>query len=564
MKFKEFSHYLKRLEATPSRNEITRILVELLQELDSEEIKPGTYLALGGLRPLYDSLEFNLAEKQLAKSLALAFDHDPEAITKLYRREGDLGSVAQILAGKQLGKGLDLVSVYDQLLALAKDQGAGSQERKIAALAELLRSVDALSARYVSRIVLGRLRLGFSDKTVLDALSVLEAGDKSAKKKLERSYQASPDIGLLVEEVKKHGLKAAEKVRVTLGIPLMPMLCQRLKSPVEMIKKMGRVAVEPKFDGTRVQLHFQRTGKEWQVKTYTRNLEESSAMFPELKAIASHLNCQEAVLDCEAVGYDPKTSKILSFQLTITRKRKHGIEEAAKSVPLRFYLFDCMYLDGKSLLDLPYEERRQKLKAVVKKDGLFVVDDYHVTDRPEDITRLHKEMLDRGLEGAIIKKIDSQYIPGRTGWLWVKMKEVESSQAKLSDTIDAIVMGYYPGRGKRVQFGLGAFLVGVPKGNKIVTLAKVGTGLSDELFRDLKQRLDKLVTAKMPEEYEIHKNLMPEVLVIPDLVVEVAADEVTKSPNHTAGLALRFPRLIKFRDDKSPKQATTLAEIKKL
>jgi DNA ligase-1 len=563
MLFKQFSQYLKRLESTSSRNDMTTILVELLKDLPPKEIKAGVYLSLGSLRPLYDSLDFNLAEKQLEKSLVRAFDTGIDKVKKFYEKEGDLGNVAQILADGQNGTTPELLTVYEALLAIAKDQGEGSQDRKIDALANLLVQVDGLSARFVARIVLGNLRLGFSDKTVLDALSQLVAGDKSAKKKLELVYQAMPDIGLLVEEVKMGGLAAA-KVKVRLGVPLMPMLCQRIKSPAEMIKKMGRVAVEPKFDGTRVQIHFRRDGKDWQVRTFTRNLEETSPMFPELKQIGEHLKCDEAVLDCEAVGFDPKTGKILPFQVTITRKRKHGIEEAAKSVPLRFYIFDCLYLDGKAIIELTYEERRKILGQIVKKDGLFVVDDYRVTDLPEEITKWHHELVAQGLEGVVVKKIDSRYIPGRTGWLWVKMKEAEASRAKLSDTIDAIVMGYYPGRGKRAQFGVGAFLVGIPSGNEILTLAKIGTGLSDELFRELKKRLDRIVTAKMPAEYRIDKNLLPPVLVEPKLVVEVAADEVTTSPTHTAGVALRFPRLIKLRDDKSPAEATTLAEVKKL
>ena len=542
---------------------MTEILVVLLKELKSEEIKQGLYLALGRLRPLYESLEFNLAEKQLQKSLSRAYGATDVQVGQLYKQLGDLGNVAQKLASKS-GQKLSLLTTYSRLEAIAADQGEGPQERKIQHLADLLSIVDPLSAKYISRIVLGRLRLGFSDKTVLDALSVLESGNKGIKKKLELAYQLKPDIGELVREVKARGLKSALEIKVTLGIPLMPMLAARLKSPREMIKKMGKVAIEPKFDGTRVQIHFQRQGKTWQVKTYTRNLEETSPMFPELKEIGRHLNCNEIVMDTEAVGYNPKTGKILPFQETITRKRKHGIDEAAKSVPLRFYVFDCMYLDGKSLVKDSYEQRRKALAAVVKKDDLLVVDDYQETDDASQITQLHHDYVKQGLEGIIIKKVNSPYIPGRTGWLWVKMKESEESRAKLSDTIDAVVMGYYFGRGKRTQFGLGAFLVGVNHGDRILTIAKVGTGLSDEQFHELKKRLDNLISAKTPPEYEINKALAPDVLVVPQLVVEIAADEVTKSPVHSAGFALRFPRLIRFRDDKSPSTATTLAEVKRL
>jgi DNA ligase-1 len=190
-----------------------------------------------------------------------------------------------------------------------------------------------------------------------------------------------------------------------------------------------------------------------------------------------------------------------------------------------------------------------------------VVDDYWETDDPKKIRQMHERLLGEGLEGVIVKKLGSEYVPGRTGWRWVKMKEVEESHAKLSDTVDCVVMGYYRGRGKRAQFGIGAFLVGIKGEGGYVTVTKVGTGLTDELFRELKNRLDRLVVRERPRDYVIDKALEPDVYVEPELVVELAADEVTESPTHTAGLALRFPRLVKLRDDKSVDQITSLKEL---
>jgi len=195
---------------------------------------------------------------------------------------------------------------------------------------------------------------------------------------------------------------------------------------------------------------------------------------------------------------------------------------------------------------------------------VLVVDEYIETDDPNVLREYHKKQLAEGLEGALVKQVDGEYMPGRTGFNWVKFKEAEDSRAKLSDTIDVVIMGYYLGKGKRSTFGLGAFLVGIKSGDKILTLAKVGTGITDEVFKELNGRMQKCKTAKIPPEYDVPKILEPDVWVEPKVIVEVAADEITVSPTHTAGYALRFPRLIKFRDDKGLEQITTLDEIKSM
>lgn len=564
MKFERLGQKLSELERVSSRNRMTELLAELVREVEVNEADVVAYLILGRLRPLYDSLEFGLAEKQVQKAVARVTEKDLGEVVSVYKKEGDLGEVVEGLL-KSGPSRLTVVEVHKILERIAKESGAGSQERKLVGLASLLGDLDGLSAKYVVRIVLGKLRLGFSDKTLLDAVSWAYRGDKSAKSKLERVYQMRPDIGWLVKSVKEKGIdEVADKIEMELGVPISPMLCQRLKSSKAMIKKMGRVAVEPKFDGTRVQIHFRRGGKDWEVRTFTRNLEETSKMFPELKEMVLHVKADELVLDSEAVGIDPKTGKMMSFQMTITRKRKHGVANQAGKVPLKFFVFDVMYLDGKSLIDKTYEERRAILKDVIKDKDLLVVDDYWETDDPKKIRQMHERLLGEGLEGVIVKKLGSEYVPGRTGWRWVKMKEVEESHAKLSDTVDCVVMGYYRGRGKRAQFGIGAFLVGIKGGSGYVTVTKVGTGLTDELFRELKNRLDRLVVRERPREYVIDKALEPDVYVEPELVVELAADEVTESPTHTAGLALRFPRLVKLRDDKSVDQITSLRELKEM
>lgn len=561
MKFSKLSEYLEKLEEESSRNKITQILATLFRATSEKEVGKVTYLLLGRLVPQYEDLVFNVAEKMMVKAIARAYKVSEKEVGKKYKEKGDLGDTAESFS-KDKGKGLSVSVVYEKLEKVAKDEGEGSVERKIVGIANLLQALDPLSARFVARIPVGKLRLGFSDKTILDALSYMEKKDKSATSELKRAYEVNPDVGDLALEVKKKGVKeASSQVKPKVGTPILPMLAQRLRSPKKMIEKMGEVSIESKLDGLRIQIHYEK-GKS--IKAYTRNLNETSWMFPELKKISKFVKASKIILDTEAVGLDSKRKKIANFQTTMTRRRKHEVGETSTKTPIQFFVFDILLSGKKSLMGNTYLERRKELEKVVVDGELFNVLDYTRTKDPKVIESLEKEKQEEGLEGIMIKKVTSKYVPGRTGWRWVKMKEAVGKAAKLSDTLDLVVMGYTRGKGKRASFGVGQFLVGIRDRGQVKTVTKIGTGLTDAQFRELKKRLTKLQTAQKPKEYSVPKDLEPDYWVDPKLVVEIAADEITKSPKHTAGYALRFPRLIKFRDDKSPAQATSLSELKAL
>ncbi len=572
MLWSELCDGLQEIEQTSLRNVKTVKLAEILKVAEEAEVGKLVYLVLGGLRPEYDRLEFNLAEKGIVRALGVDWAE--------YQKIGDLGEM--VVKAKQTNKitsqqtNLNVTEVYGVLERIARESGSGSQERKVRELARLVGQMEPTGAKYLVRMVAGKLRLGFSDRTVIDSISYLVAGDKKHSEQLVQAYQIRPDVGVLAQLVKKLGIeRAITETTITVGVPVVPALAQRLKTPAEMIEKMGTVYVEPKYDGTRVQIHFRRNGfgivetqtlfadeSVQQVKTYTRNLDESSAMFPELESIGSQIKADEVILDTEAVGYAPDSGKLVPFQLTITRKRKHGVGEAQSAVPLRFFVFDIMYCDGESLLQWPLSKRREKLAQVVVGAGVLQIDDFIETDNPELLRAYHHQQLMMGLEGALVKQKTGQYLPGRTGFNWVKFKEAEDSRAKLADTIDAVVMGYYLGKGKRQQFGWGAILVGVvTEDEKIVTIGKVGTGISDELFRELRSRFKTYEGGVKNGAYEVAKNLEPDVWLEPKMIVEIAADEITKSPIHTAGYALRFPRLVRIREDKGLGQVTTKQEL---
>lgn len=594
MKFAELAQVFAQIEKTPSRNAMMVTLAELIRKATGEEVTYLVYLLMGTLRAKFDRLEFAMADKMVVRAIAKAGGEKVETVMAEYKKIGDLGEVVEKLnnelrikpacAGRNYGE-ITIAETYEELEKIAKDNGVGSQERKVERLASLISQMEAISAKYVVRIVLGKLRLGFSDKTILDALSYMEAGDKTSREELDLAYQVAPDVAELAKLVKTVGVvKAKEVAKIKLGRPMMPALAQRLRTADEMIAKMGKVIVEPKYDGSRVQIHFKKSGFEnlqqpltvqvsifddsqiQQVRTFTRNLDENTEMFPELMSIAKQIKADEVILDSEGVGYDPKTGQMVPFQMTITRKRKHGVEEATASVPLRFFVFDILYKDGESLINRPLSERRKILAETIVEGEVLQVDGAIETDKPEELRKYHAQQLAEGLEGALVKKIEGKYLPGRQDWNWVKFKEEEGQAGKLSDTVDAVVMGYYRGKGKRNKFGMGAFLVGIRDEEtlKTKTLAKIGTGLTDEQFTQLYEKLQNYESRIMNHGYIVDSNLNPDVWVEPGVVVEIAADEVTKSPIHSSGYALRFPRLVRFRDDKKVEEITSLTELKEI
>lgn len=556
MRFRELATYFQKIEATTKRNAITEILAGLFRHAQQNEIGKICYLLQGRTVPVYEPVEFGIADKFMIRAIAKAYGVTEDDVKREFKKHGDLGIAADVL---HKGSGNPAVSgVFADLDALAHVGGAGSQEKKIDLLANLLKNGNAVSARYIARIPLNKLRLGFSDMTILDALSWMEAGNKSLRPRLEAAYNVRPDIGYIAETVKKAGVKGLVHVHAKVGAPILASLCARIPNADEMVKKMGEVAVEPKYDGVRVQVHFDHGA----VYSFSRNLENTTAMFPELQEIGRELAAREVILDSEAIGFDPKTQKYIPFQQTVTRKRKHGIAAFVKNVPVRFFVFDIMYKDGKDLLATPLSERRKILEKIIAHPHHLQVSPEIVTKEASEIRKYHDEQLKKGLEGAVVKKWNGTYEPGRAGYHWVKFKEEEGRHGKLTDTIDAVVMGYYRGEGKRAGFGIGAFLVGVAKGDTFVTVTKIGTGVSDELWKDLREKLNSLKSPNPPKEYaDVAKSLVPDVWVTPKILVELAGDDLTRSPTHGAGYAVRFPRLVRIRDDKSPAQATTVKEI---
>jgi DNA ligase 1 len=584
MTFKELSSYFSRLEATTKRLELIDILTELFSKVDSaDELKQITYLTQGRVAAFYEPIEFGMGDRLIERGIGVAFDVSVEEAHTANGKKGDLGLVAEEFAAKKHDGKWEVEEVFNKLKLITQINGDGAVEGKVGALGEILKHVGPQGAKFVARIVSGSLRLGIGDPTVLEALANARLGDRKYRKELEKAYNEVSDLGVIAEtlwsEKSKDDpssvLKKIAKLTVTVGRPLRSELCERLPNAEKTIEKMGTVVSQFKYDGFRTQMHLDR--KKGICKLYSRNLEETTHAFPELlKGLMDQVDADSVILDSEALAYHPESEEFFPFQETTKRRRKYGIEEMAEALPLRAFVFDILYKDGQSLVDLPVKERLQILDKTIKKNvdsnrvDTLIVSESRFIDEPKPLALMLEEALTKGLEGLVIKKVDSPYEAGGRNFNWVKLKHTASEQLK--DTVDCVVLGYIYGRGKRVAFGVGALLVGVydKERDMFVSISKIGTGLSDAEWVSIRERCDKFVSETKPARVE--SVIMPSVWVEPEVVIEVLADEITRSPSHTAGkqgdepgYALRFPRLVAFRDaDKRPEDATNVDEVKEL
>jgi DNA ligase-1 len=572
MQFPDLARRFRQLEETSGRIALVTILAEIFNAAESEEIDSIAYLLQGRLAPAFVPLEMGMGVQSVAAAIARAYGVDKTEVLATYDRLGDLGSVAGELAtaapsaGNE-GSAPDVRAAFQCLTDIARLAGSGSVDHKIGAFAELLARVDPLSATYICRVPLSVLRLGVGDLTILDSYSVARCGDRSLRPRLERAYNETSDLGLIGRTLWTGGIEAVDALEVRVGNPVRPMLAERLPSAEAILAQLGRCSIENKYDGFRCQVH--KAGD--RISIFSRNLEEMSDAFPDIAAGAvGQIRAENAIFEGEALAYNPLTEEYLPFQETMRRRRKHGIEDAAASMPLRLFAFDALYADGKNVMPLSLQERRNVLASLVAPGDTILTSEAHTIDDPGALMKIFDEAITGGLEGIMAKKLDSPYQAGARSYNWVKLKRAQAGH--LRDTVDCVIVGYMYGRGRRAALGVGALLVAVydPDRDVFPTITKIGTGLSDQDWRSVLDRTGPYLTEHQPARVE--SKLIPSVWVEPAVVVEILADEITRSPLYPAGArdgepgyALRFPRLIRFRDDdKQPEDATTVAEILEL
>jgi DNA ligase-1 len=539
------------------------ILGTLIKETRPEEIAIIAYFCEGRLLPAYTGVEIGVGERLVASAIAAAFGGTDQQIQRLFKRTGDLGDVAEGLSRKQ-SSNITVTQTYRSLLSIARIAGVDSVRRKSEMLSALLLRASPKGARLIVRFVLGRLRLGVGVITLIEAAARTTKDPEHVRATIERAYHLRSDIGLVLRTFKKGGVEELARFKVTPGNPVSMMLAERLPNADAIIKKLGRCAAESKIDGFRCQVHVDGP----RVEIFSRNLERTTPMFPDIiHAIHKQLKVKNAILEGEAVAFNESTGEFYAFQVTVQRKRKYQVEEMARDFPLALIAFDVLYVDGRDYTEASYNWRRTTLERILRPNTHIRLVDRVVTAKPEKLQEFFDHQVEKGLEGIVAKRLDAPYAPGARNFNWVKLKR--SYGGSLSDTVDVVIIGYLRGRGMRARLGIGALLGAVydPQTDSFQSIAKIGSGLSEENWMRIRRFLDDTRLGSMPAR--VNSRLMPDVWVEPRYVVTVLADEITRSPVHTCsvddsgrGLALRFPRVIGFiRKDKSPEDATTVAEI---
>lgn len=583
MKFSILAVVFEKLEVTSSRTQLTYYLVDLFRKTPPEVIDKVIYLIQGKLWPdWFEYPELGVGEKFLIKAISLATHSSESEVERLYKQLGDLGKAAEVLKqrkSKGVGGGLTafiaqpmkkvltVQKVYETLTKVALATGEGSRDVKIKLIAGLLIDAEPKEAKYIVRFIEGRLRLGIGDATILDALAIVFGGSQAYRPLVERAYNIRADLGNVAKVLAKEGIEALKKIKPVVGIPIRPMLAERLGDPHEILAKAGgKALVEYKYDGERAQIHK----KENKVWIFSRRLENITHQYPDVvKYILESVKVKEAIVEGEIVAFDPETGEMKPFQELMHRKRKHDIHEAIKEYPVKVYLFDALYIDGTDLTEKPILERRKYLHEVVKESEYIKIAEYIMTSNVDELEKFFLKAVDEGAEGVMVKATHEQaiYQAGARGWLWIKYKRDYKSE--MIDTVDLVVVGAFYGRGRRAG-KYGALLMAAydPEADVFRTVCKLGSGFTDE-------DLDKMISMFEPylskhKHPRVDSQIEPDVWLVPYFVAEVIGAELTLSPLHTccknivksgAGISIRFPRFIRWRPDKKPEDATTTKEI---
>ncbi len=586
MPFSILAETFEKLERTTSRTQMVLYLVELFKKTPPETIDKVVYFLQGKLWPDWKGLpELGVGEKTLIKAISIALHVPERSVEELAKRLGDLGLAVERLKAekekqsKNVGllafiktpsKGestLTVERVYETLARVAMVTGEGSRELKLKLVAGLIAEASPKEAKYIVRFIEGRLRLGVGDATIIEALAIVFGGSAAMKGVVERAYNLRADLGMIAKILATQGIEAIKNIKPEVGIPIRPMLAERLNNPAEILRKLGgRALVEYKYDGERAQIH-KKGDKVW---IFSRRLENITRMYPDVVEMAlKGIKANEAIVEGEIVAINPDTGELRPFQELMRRKRKHDIHIAMKEVPVAVFLFDMLYHDGEDLTVKPLPERRKHLEAVLVQSDTWRLAEHIYTDKAEELEQFFLKAIEDGAEGVMAKAIHDRsiYQAGARGWLWIKYKRDYKSE--MIDTVDLVVVGAFYGKGRRGgKFGALLMAAYDPDTDTFKTVCKVGSGFTDEDLERLNEMLKPYI---IPHKHpRVDSKMKPDVWVQPALVAEIIGAELTLSPIHTccygwvrpgAGISIRFPRFIRWRPDKGPEDATTTKEL---
>jgi len=571
MDFSIVAEIFEKMENTTKRIELTNILVELLKKTPKKIIPNAVYLLQGIIRPNFEGVELGIAEKLAIRAISKSSGLSIKKIEDDYRKVGDLGLTASnILKLKTqttfTAEKITLERVYETLFKIAKLEGKGSQDLKMKHISSLLNDATPLEAKFVLKILLGTLRLGVAENTVMDALAIAFTGKKENKEQIENAYNVSSDLGKVSLLIATDGIDEIKKFKISLFSPIRPMLADRVKSEKEAIKKMSEIfAAEYKLDGERVQIHKQAN----EVVLFSRRLENITQYYPDIvENVKKSLSVNEGVFEAEIVPVNENTGEFLPFQELMHRRRKYKLEKAISQYPITVNFFDVLYFDKKDCLNLEYSERRNILEKLVNEDDFSKLVPMLLVKNENEIEDFLENSINSGGEGLMLKALDAPYRAGTRGSNWLKLKREYRNE--LGDSLDLIVIGAYFGRGRRTGL-YGTLLLATydPEKDNLPSICKVGTGFTDESLDQLYQILSNKVTLK--KNPRIVSEMEADIWFEPELVLEIVASEITLSPIHKTGLdlirkssgfALRFPKFTgKIRYEKAVEDASTGEEV---
>ena len=573
MLFSDIADTFAKLESTSSRLEMTSILADFFKDLEPSDLRNIIYLSQGKLHPDFHPVELGMADKMVLRAISSASGYKDDKVEEMWLKEGDTGTVAEsLISGKKqmslFSQPLTLKSVVADLTKIETAEGKSSQATKVDILTGMLHDSGPTEARYICRIVSGRMRVGASAMTILDALAQCYA-DKESRPEIERAFNITCDMGLVGEVLARDGMEGIRQIKVQVDNPIKVMLAERLPSLPEVLERMeGRCAMEFKYDGMRAQVHI---SKKDSIMIYSRRLENLTNNFLDVgERLVKNLRGSEAIIEGECVAIDPDTGNMLPFQMVTHRRRKHGLDSAIKDIPVRIFMFDILYLDGRDLTNLPYEERRDILSQAFEMDDMVQLTTMEIVEDETQAEAFFDKAINAKCEGIMAKSLSptSVYRAGSRGFLWIKYKK--DYHDALTDTFDLAVIGAFYGMGKRAG-KYGALLMAAydQDTGDFCSVCKLGTGFDDAFLDALPSILDGTKTDTMPNN--VRTGLDPDVWFEPKVVLEVAGADLTLSPNHKAaygwvkddaGIGVRFPRYTgRLRDDKSAEQTTSVNEI---
>ena len=574
MKYSVLSDSLEKMEKTSKRLELTGILVELLKKTPNEIIAKVIYLIQGKLKPNFEGVELGIAEKLVIRAISKSAGVTVKKIEEDYNDGGDLGiTVSNILKQKTQttfsAETITLERVYETLLKISTLQGKGSQDMKIKYISSLLNDATPEESKFILKILLGTMRLGVAENTVMDALAIAFTNSKENRELVENAYNVSSDLGKVSEVLAQDGLDGLLKFNVSLFSPIRPMLADRVKSEEEAVKRIeNEFAAEYKLDGERVQIHIQDD----KVILFSRSLENITNYYPDIvEKISDTINADNGIFEAEIVAINANTGNFLPFQELMHRRRKHKLDQAITNYPITVNFFDILYHNGNELLNYSYNERRKNLEDVIKENEFAKLIPMSIVNNTADISDVLENSINSGCEGLMLKVLNANYRAGSRGSNWLKLKR--EYQNELGDSLDLVVVGAFFGRGRRTgKYGTLLLSTYDSENDSFPTICKVGTGFTDENLDQLFQILsNKVILKKNPR---VESSIESDIWFEPELVLEVVASEITLSPIHKTGLnlirkdtgfALRFPKFTgKIRTEKLAEDASCPEEVSAL